>query len=89
MSMFCSSPVHVHLEEEGRAMQGTRDWGDTLVTVEKTPLKRQFPNLGKIRLPDLILKCVMVQYDETAIIPSASPDHTAVKLGRNSSYCEV
>lgn len=60
MSVFCSSSVHVHLGEENRAMQGTRGWGGTLVTAEKTPLKRQFLNLGKIRLTDLILKCVMV-----------------------------
>lgn len=55
-------------------MQGARHWRATLVTVEKTPLQRQFPNLYKIRLPDLILKCEMVHCDETAAIPSASPD---------------
>lgn len=70
-------------------MQGTRDWCDALVAVEKTPLKRQFPNLGKTGLPDLILKCVMVQCDETAALPSPSPDHAAIKLGRTSSYSEA
>lgn len=74
MSALCSSCVHPHLEEQDRAMQGSRDWSDTLVTVEKTPLKRQFLNMGKIKLPDLILKCDMVQSDEAAKIPSASPD---------------
>lgn len=62
--MLCSSSVHAYLEEEDRAMHGTRDWSDTLVTMEKTPLKKQFPNLGTIRFPDLILKCDMVQCDE-------------------------
>lgn len=89
MSVLCSSSVHALLEEEDRAMQGTRDLSDTLETVEKTPLKSQFPNLGKIRLPDLILKCVMVQCDETVTTPSASPHHAAIKLGRTSSNCEV
>ena len=74
MSVLCSSSVHAHLEEEDRTMQGARHCSATLVTVEKTPLQGQFPNLYKIRLPDLILKCEMVQCDETAAIPSASPD---------------
>jgi len=72
--MLCYSSVHAHLEEEDRTIQGARHWSTTFVTVEKTPLQGQFPNLYRIRLPDLILTCEMVQCDETAATSSASPD---------------
>lgn len=55
-------------------MQGARHRSAALVTLEKKPLQGRFPNLCKIRLPDLNLKCEMVQCDETAAISSASPD---------------
>lgn len=60
MSLFCS-PLFMFIwkrRTELCRVQGAG--GGTLVTAEKTPLKRQFLNLGKIRLSDLILKCVMV-----------------------------
>lgn len=72
MSVLCSSSVCAHWEEEDRTMQGARHWRATFSNCEEDTSRGA--NLYKIRLPDLILKCEMVQCDETAAIPSASPD---------------
>lgn len=47
MSVFCSSSVHVHLEEEDRAMQGTRGWGWHLSNCGEDTSKEAISKLGQ------------------------------------------